>query len=447
MNDEITEEQVNTTEMDKLVKKQFLHTFSYITIGLLVVFAGLNMLTKFYAAVAIDGLGIVLYLLGLWFYLKTKKMNLAGLFYIFTSCLELFLQSIILEPDAIHNLFFFVPVGVFCFALFNSRRLNILTTLFTASVATASFLVPRYFATTLWVLSPEDKNLYMVMSLLAAFFATYKIGATVYYQKQFAFDELSKANKKLEMLNQKTKSLLQLIIHDVSNPLTSIDLAIKMAAKESLPENKDAMFRRLDPAMLTIREIIESAREMIALEDGKISAQVSPSNLEEIIGDSVSLLENTASKKNITITTELQLSKGAKALVEPRSFKFSVLSNLLTNAIKFSHRNSEVKIQVCEENENIAIRIIDKGIGIEKEMISSLFDPTVKTSRPGTEGEPGTGFGLPLAKAFVSSYGGNIEIESEKNTGSIIKVTVKKALKDMLCDSSIISSEPADSLD
>jgi len=72
--------------------------------------------------------------------------------------------------------------------------------------------------------------------------------------------------------------------------------------------------------------------------------------------------------------------------------------------------------------------VTDPGIGIPKETLKRLFDLTSATSRPGTEGEEGTGFGMPLIKSFVEHYGGKIEVESKEqgdgaeNHGTTIRI-------------------------
>jgi signal transduction histidine kinase len=91
-----------------------------------------------------------------------------------------------------------------------------------------------------------------------------------------------------------------------------------------------------------------------------------------------------------------------------------VINNILTNAIKFSRLGSEVEINASYENRlnKARISIKDHGIGMPKSLIEKIFDISEQTSRTGTSGEIGTGFGMPLVKKFVSEYGGQIEVRS-----------------------------------
>lgn len=100
---------------------------------------------------------------------------------------------------------------------------------------------------------------------------------------------------------------------------------------------------------------------------------------------------------------------------EPISFVHSVLANLLTNAVKFSPRGSEVRVEAALISAGrVSIRIVDQGIGMKPEMVDTLFKPGFHTHRQGTESEPGTGYGMHLVKKFVDAYGGDIVVDSRE---------------------------------
>ncbi len=109
------------------------------------VFSLLNGVVKFYHAVIIDVFGILFYLGSLYTYHKTKNIHLSGMLVVLTCCYVLFFQSIILEPDAYHNMFFYPPVAVFCFALFSEKKYMLLGFGVTCISAVFSYLVPKVF--------------------------------------------------------------------------------------------------------------------------------------------------------------------------------------------------------------------------------------------------------------------------------------------------------------
>lgn len=405
-----------------------LSAFSKICIYMLGAFSILNAMVKFYHAVAIDILGILFYLASLFTYSKTKNIHLSGMMVVLTCCYVLFFQSIILEPDAYHNMFFYPPVAVFCFALFSDKKYMFLGFGVTCVSAVLSYLVPKYFGTTIWPLTSTEKDLYLIASMLGSMYATYKIGETLFKQKVEAFSALKNVNAQLATTNDKNKRLLQLIIHDVSNPLVAMDFSLRRVERSGeSPETVRKISKVFDPAIGTIKEIIESAREMMALEDGKLITTLEPFKLQKVVNESIDLMASGLDKKDIQIKKDIELPEDAKVLADAKSFKTSVLCNLISNAIKFSHRHSEIKIHAFEENDEIILKVIDTGIGMSEEFRRKVFSPTDKTTRPGTEGEKGTGYGLPLAKAFMDSYGGKIQCVSEEGVGTLIKVTLPKA--------------------
>jgi signal transduction histidine kinase len=102
------------------------------------------------------------------------------------------------------------------------------------------------------------------------------------------------------------------------------------------------------------------------------------------------------------------------ASVDKVSFVNSVLNNLITNAVKFSERNSEIVVKAAPLGDRqTSLAVIDRGVGIPEPMLTTIFDLKEITTRAGTEGEEGTGFGMPLVQKFVHAFGGTIEVRSK----------------------------------
>ena len=96
----------------------------------------------------------------------------------------------------------------------------------------------------------------------------------------------------------------------------------------------------------------------------------------------------------------------------------TVLRNLLTNAIKFSHKGSVICVEAAERENFVEICVADSGIGMDQKTIDNLFRIDVAHSAAGTENELGTGLGLILCKEFIEKSGGKIWVESEVGKGS-----------------------------
>jgi signal transduction histidine kinase len=103
----------------------------------------------------------------------------------------------------------------------------------------------------------------------------------------------------------------------------------------------------------------------------------------------------------------------------------TILRNLISNAVKFANRGGSISVSACIEEDNFAvISISDTGIGMSKDQADNLFRLDAKSSRPGTEGEPGTGLGLLLCREFVEKHGGTIHVESSEGQGSTFTFTI-----------------------
>jgi len=102
----------------------------------------------------------------------------------------------------------------------------------------------------------------------------------------------------------------------------------------------------------------------------------------------------------------------------------TILRNLITNAIKFTHKGGNITITSQVENNKTVITVHDSGIGMDEMTRNKLFKINEKISIVGTEKETGTGLGLLLCKEFVEKQGGKIWVESELGMGSDFKFTI-----------------------
>ena len=108
----------------------------------------------------------------------------------------------------------------------------------------------------------------------------------------------------------------------------------------------------------------------------------------------------------------------------------TIIRNLISNAIKFSHNGDAIKIRNQQRNEWIQIIIQDEGTGMSPEIYKSLFSPTKTRKQIGTNGEKGTGIGLLIVKALIESNHGRIICETTMNHGTIFTVEFRLKAKD-----------------
>jgi CheY-like chemotaxis protein/two-component sensor histidine kinase len=228
--------------------------------------------------------------------------------------------------------------------------------------------------------------------------------------------------------NAEQQELLHVLCHDLANPLSSMLGVMEMIKDiESLDKFKPHMISMTKDGL----KIIDMIRKMRKLEDKEEPLRMDNITLSELILESEMILKSKFTAKNILLET--RVAEDVKVKVEPVSFVNSVLNNLLTNAIKFSNRNSKITI-TAEGSDSIAkLSIRDYGIGIPANLLKDIFNIRKPTSRTGTEGEEGTGFGMPLVKKFIKIYNGEIEIisreekDSESDHGTEVLISLPSA--------------------
>lgn len=236
--------------------------------------------------------------------------------------------------------------------------------------------------------------------------------------------------KLLAEQGQKIDDLFRVLFHDLAGPLSRISIGLNISRKETDKEHKEMGLEIAAKATNAMLEITQNVRKMYAVRKGKISTDLSFCSLNECIEYLEKLYAAELEKKHIKIDYDFKKHQGLSLFVEPVSFKNQVLGNVLSNAIKFSPPSSKISISAYPSgNQHYVVEIKDQGIGMPESLMDSLFDITKKTSRPGTAGESGTGFGMHIMKSFVEMYQGKIQIEStEENPekqGTCIKLMLR----------------------
>jgi len=101
-----------------------------------------------------------------------------------------------------------------------------------------------------------------------------------------------------------------------------------------------------------------------------------------------------------------------------------VISNLITNAIKFSPAGAVINIRMYQQQNSVQIEVQDHGIGIPDKLKDKVFDMFSEARRPGTEGEQTSGLGMAISKEIVEAHGGKIWFESQEVTGTTFFISL-----------------------
>jgi CheY-like chemotaxis protein len=223
------------------------------------------------------------------------------------------------------------------------------------------------------------------------------------------------------------KELLHILCHDLANPFTSILGVLNIL--DDLPDEFAEYFDLLRKAALNGVEVIDLVRQIRKAEEKSI--ELTGIDLDDALVESINMLKDKIEAKNLTIQKDCTAIP--KIAAEKTSLVNSVLNNVMTNAIKFSFEKDAILIDADVTNSAVVLTIRDSGIGMPQSLVDDLFDITKMTSRPGTSGEKGTGFGMPLIQKFMHLYGGEITVSSWDETtypdkhGTAVELTFLKS--------------------
>lgn len=228
-------------------------------------------------------------------------------------------------------------------------------------------------------------------------------------------NELVRNQVEIENSIQEKRTLIAIVCHDIANPLTLIKNYASMLEGQ-VEEKNDVKVAKIISACGLLEEVISDVRQLESVQSGKTSLQVRSTDLVPIFNDIFETFKQRLRQKNLKLEfiydSDIQLMVNA----DGKSLSLSVFNNLISNAIKFSHDGDTIKVTAEVVDDQISVKIKDTGIGMPSELVDNLFKHDVPTTRSGTAGEKGTGFGLPITSAFMEKYGGSIHVMSvEKN--------------------------------
>lgn len=235
---------------------------------------------------------------------------------------------------------------------------------------------------------------------------------------------LKKSEQNLKELVATKDKFFRIISHDLKNPFTSLLSISEMIHKNYElvdDEEKQIGIRKIHESVKHIFSLLENLLTWSRSQTGKIQFEAKVFNILELISETVLLYNAAADKKQIKL--EINCKPGL-CVIADRNMCSAILRNLINNALKFSHAESKIIINVNSGDQYHEIQVIDHGIGIDTENLNKIFRIDLKFKSEGTLGEKGTGLGLLLCKEFVEINGGKINVNSKLGKGSTFSFTL-----------------------
>ncbi len=236
--------------------------------------------------------------------------------------------------------------------------------------------------------------------------------------------ELKNSELELLKLNADKDKFISTLAHDLKSPFQTILGFLEMLKENFREYNTEEIEQELG-------YIYDAAKNHFNLLDDLLTWSISNSgrlpfnpvnlNLEQACMNSLEALNFYANTKHISI--DVTIDSRIQVDADERMLK-TVLRNLVSNAIKFCNVGGGILIRGEQMPDALEISVTDDGVGIEKDRLLRLFEPTRCNTTRGTADEKGTGLGLLLCKEFVQKHGGRIWATSEKNKGSEFRFSI-----------------------
>ncbi len=233
--------------------------------------------------------------------------------------------------------------------------------------------------------------------------------------------QLRQREKELQNLNVTKDTLLSIISHDLKTPFFNI-IGLGELLLNDFDSYDDKMKKELITNMVdssrASHNLLDNLLNWTRIQTGKIIYDPVNANVKTIISEVIDFVSSQARNKEVNCS--FKASEEITVFADNNMLQ-TIIRNLVTNAIKYTPRGGSVKVRATTKQDNAIIEVIDTGIGMSSEQLNELFVTKEMKSTPGTENEPGTGFGLILTKEFVEMNQGSIEVESAIGKGTIFR--------------------------
>ncbi len=261
-------------------------------------------------------------------------------------------------------------------------------------------------------------------------------GKDIYYEKEIQNITYTTQNEKDEhilgyviILKNITKfmeldlaktNFIATVSHELKTPISAIKFSLQLLENEKtgiLNNEQRELIRSCEEDTNNLLKLVSEILNFTQVETGNIQLNMMPANLKEIIQYAINTNKTMADQRSISIIEDYP-SELAEVIIDKEKTAW-VLTNLLSNAIRYSNDNSQVKITTLQTGNRVKVSVTDTGHGIDAQYKNKIFDRYFRV--PGT-GKEGTGLGLSISKEFIETQGGQITVDSKLGVGSTFSV-------------------------
>ncbi|GCE22796.1 ATP-binding protein [Dictyobacter kobayashii] len=253
-------------------------------------------------------------------------------------------------------------------------------------------------------------------------------------------DELTVLNSALEEANRVRSQFLSTMSHELRTPLASIigfsQIIMRSEQKSPLSGRQHDNVERILKNAQHLLSLINDVLDLAKIEAGRMDIKASEIDVQELLNSVVEETRSIALERKLRLSTSVQ--EGITTIeTDPRKVR-QILLNLVSNALKFTEKGS-VTVSAVRQSvpngrddgvEQIAISVVDTGIGISSDKQEHIFEAFYQVDNSNSRSYGGTGLGLSIVRELTLLLGGKVEIQSEEGKGSTFTIVLPIHLRD-----------------
>jgi two-component system CheB/CheR fusion protein len=227
--------------------------------------------------------------------------------------------------------------------------------------------------------------------------------------------------ERVELEKQK-EDFIGIATHELKTPVTSIKAYAQILHRRFEKEsNSEAvkMIGKMDGQLNKLIALIGDLLDVTKIEGGRLQLHEDHYDFNSVITEVTEELQRTTDDHKITLQLE-----GKPVVYGDRERIGQVITNLISNAIKYSPASGNIKVTSTGNDDEVSLSVEDEGMGISKEDQQKVFERFYRVSGPGGDSFPGLGLGLYISHEIVKRQGGNIWVKSEIGKGSVFCFTL-----------------------
>ncbi len=245
------------------------------------------------------------------------------------------------------------------------------------------------------------------------------VAASDLHHEALRLAEAESENRELQKVNQAKSEFLSTVSHELKTPLTSM-----MAFANILKKNRNGNLSEREIGQIEVIErnghnltsLITDLVDVSRVDAGNLKLNPSQFDLKEVLKQVAESVQPLAASKGQQLSVDVP--DGDVQIVADAERISQVVLNLVSNAVKYSPEDTEVRMVLTQDGAEVELSVIDEGIGISPTDMSQLFTAFFRADNPETRAQSGTGLGLVIARSIAELHGGQVTVHSKLGAGS-----------------------------